>query len=846
MNPPANMVTEEDVIWHTLMVGKTGSGKSNGIEYWMLRLFDRRDVAIVFVDPAGDAALDLVRRIDRKDWPRVALLDPREVTFGLNPLTLPPSSTPEERTEVMERQVDELSVLLSDVFNTDSANAPRLMWILKGALYFLYGGRDSPTFYELYDLLTFFMNHSKEENASMLRGGRVNEGIIQSTIEAISQLPKEAFSAVINRISNFVLPPKSVTSRTFCSTESKIDFARMTEPGRLTIFRPAGRNLSDAFRQVFSATVIMKLYFTSLRRANKLEKEGKGEEARTPIVLVIDEFQNVNALKIVDTILSQARKFGLFLWMAFTYLTLVRKDLLSSILGNVGPMFVYLVSSDDASVFAEVLFPGKEKEGKDAILKLTRGWCFVRKNPIGGSGVARTLEVKPHPKVREPVNSITDVTDFMHNEMEKEYGGAVESTAIGYRSTVEQLWREREDVVFNPVKFRILTMAYLNLMKEASALEYSQLVHTLFKRYEWKESVVHGALADLVMGGLLDERFDYHQIYKGRDDFGNAIYADPDHAKKDEMERARTSVYSLTNEGKTLFLQKVGSSRVGNPVHLRAIMKLLEERYWPMGSHCVVDFGKEAGEKPDIAVFHPATVTIKRKDGTEVKAPDPYAWDSMHGLAVEVEEYPSKHPDRVLKNYSKNRPNYSDILFVVTMPEQVGDIHEILDRGGVDPVTYRTEVIPFQDLNRDDAVAEGAKAKGDEPGASPTQMRDGGEGAREPPASPPQETAPAVGDPEAAPHHHDRRADDVPAKKVRAETAEALILWHIANNGFEDRETVASACHTSPRSVTRHLRDLEEKGLIVREGNRIVASPKGLDVLNTARKAHAAKLGSSS
>ena len=63
LNPPANMVTEEDVIWHTLMVGETGSGKSNGIEYWMLRLFDRRDVAIVFVDPAGDAALDLVRRI---------------------------------------------------------------------------------------------------------------------------------------------------------------------------------------------------------------------------------------------------------------------------------------------------------------------------------------------------------------------------------------------------------------------------------------------------------------------------------------------------------------------------------------------------------------------------------------------------------------------------------------------------------------------------------------------------------------------------------------------------------------------------------------------------------------
>jgi len=65
----------------------------------------------------------------------------------------------------------------------------------------------------------------------------LKDEIIRCTIDAISKLQKETFAPVINRISNFVLPPRSMTSRTFCARTSKLDFHEMTAPGRLTIFR---------------------------------------------------------------------------------------------------------------------------------------------------------------------------------------------------------------------------------------------------------------------------------------------------------------------------------------------------------------------------------------------------------------------------------------------------------------------------------------------------------------------------------------------------------------------------------------------------------------------------------
>ncbi|MDG6925482.1 MAG: ATP-binding protein [Nitrososphaerota archaeon] len=352
----SSTISAEDMRFHALYIGSTGAGKTNALLYWLLRLFGRKDVALALIDPHVDAAFDLVRTIPESERGRVALIDPEFVTFGLNPLSLPEGMQITNRVQVMQTQVEELSALLSDVLNTDASTAPRLMWIFKGALYYLYSISDGPTFRDLYHILVDFISLPKETIEQMLHSRRINEEIIRSTIDAISKLQKDAFASVINRIANFVLPPQSITLRTFCARISKLDFSEMTTPGRLTIFRIT-KSLPYDFRRLISASIVMRFYFEVEKRAARLERAGEPPSARTPIILAIDEFQNISDLKLLDTILSESRKFGLYLWMVNQNIQQIRQELHNAIGGNVGPVFCFRVGAKNRLRGGEHLLP---------------------------------------------------------------------------------------------------------------------------------------------------------------------------------------------------------------------------------------------------------------------------------------------------------------------------------------------------------------------------------------------------------------------------------------------------------------------------------------------------------
>ena len=219
-----------DMQFHMLIGGGTGSGKTNSVLYMLDLLFGKQyeegatKPSLFLFDPAGDASIDLLRAIPRSEWDRVTIFDPQYVTFGFNLLSLPENLDPADKPEVLQAQVEEFSAILSDVFNTDATNAPRLMWIFKGALYYLYTFTPDPTLWELYSIMLLFTKKSFREVEDLLRERVKESEIIRETMEAISKLPQDAYAPVLNRISHFVLPPSSMTFRTFCSRKSTIDF----------------------------------------------------------------------------------------------------------------------------------------------------------------------------------------------------------------------------------------------------------------------------------------------------------------------------------------------------------------------------------------------------------------------------------------------------------------------------------------------------------------------------------------------------------------------------------------------------------------------------------------------
>ncbi|MDE1853266.1 MAG: type IV secretory system conjugative DNA transfer family protein [Thaumarchaeota archaeon] len=778
-------IDDDDVIFHSLFIGSTGAGKTNAMLYWLRRLFmKRRDVALVLIDPHGDAAIDLFRGIPNSERERVTLLDPNYVTFGLNPLSLPPGLEGPARTQTIQTQVEQLSVLLSDVFSTDASTAPRLMWIFKGALYYLYTLDDRPTFKDLYRILVDFISMPKEEISIMLKSREIEDEIIESTMEAISKLPKEAFASVVNRISNFTLPPRSITSRTFCSRTSKLDFEEMMTPGKLTIFR-LPKSLPHDFRRLLSASVVMRFYFAMEKRASRLEAAGEEPSARTPVILAMDEFQNISDLKLLDTILSESRKYGLYLWMVNQNIQQIRGPLFSSVSGNVGAIFCFRVGPDDASRMADLISPQRAERVRKDLIRLRDYSCIARLRPREGEALGRPLLVDGgFPKVHKPLCSMNEAIDHMRNEMEEKYGGAQEATDLVYKTIWEQINgtgekpRDSSRMPFMPIHWRILTIGYLKLISDAYSLEFSRLRSELYAKYSWQTSTVQQALNELVNTGYLTQTFDRQEyVMRGKDVYGNPIMVPPNPDNRDEMDRARTIIYSLTVRALQWFEIRAGPAKMGDAKHVRVIEKLLKEEYWPMGYYCVVDQGETARERPDIAVLKPAlTVTVGR-NGNEMRGPNAYAWDYSSVVAVEVEMSPQKGREQVLKNYRKNKAFYAMIRFVATSDDHAQQLAKILgEEPTADPVKYRIDVVEFESLN---------------------VIR---------PRETPQDA---------------RRAPEPNAKLAETEGA---ILDYILLQGFKDRKDVVDKLRgvgitISKRSVSRILKLLVEKGFLTMVGN---------------------------
>src|SRR2546426_11274445 len=184
------------------------------------------------------------------------------------------------------------------------------------------------------------------------------------------------------------------------------------------------------------------LYFASLKRAKRLERSGQPPVARTPVILAADEFRDVSQLRILRTILSQSRKFGLYLWMVVQTLSEVPDELMGAIQANVGPILAFRGSPDDARKLAKLLHPQRTETVESLIPGLEDYAAVVRKRPVGGKPVEPPFTVT-FPKLREPVHEYGEAMDYMKGDMEKLYGGTVGDRGLVYLEELEKAKRER-------------------------------------------------------------------------------------------------------------------------------------------------------------------------------------------------------------------------------------------------------------------------------------------------------------------------------------------------------------------------------------------------------------------
>ncbi|MEM3846751.1 MAG: DUF87 domain-containing protein, partial [Candidatus Parvarchaeota archaeon] len=157
-----NQLTDDDLKGHVFVLGSTGAGKTNFLLYTMDHIAKNMDAAVIFIDPHGEASLDLARM-----EPNVKVFDPYYLPFALNPLELGPYESKEERKLLIQTRVGELLITMADFFGVTVDQAPRLIWILRSGLYFLYSITDTPTFLDLYYLLTDILSMESDDVAAL-------------------------------------------------------------------------------------------------------------------------------------------------------------------------------------------------------------------------------------------------------------------------------------------------------------------------------------------------------------------------------------------------------------------------------------------------------------------------------------------------------------------------------------------------------------------------------------------------------------------------------------------------------------------------------------------------------
>ncbi len=367
---------------HLAVLGKTGSGKS-----WFLRHLSTQDIekgrGFVYFDLHGDATpflLSTIRareeRLGRPLDDKLIVIDPAHplVSVGFNPLE---SSSPDFV------HIAEFTAVLRERWSLDHLGA-RTEELLRNALYVL--ASNGATLLELGPLLTNGGYRSlclkKNPNPEVRSYFETRFDPLSDAMKAVMREP------ILNKTSTFTADPRF--RHIVGQKQSTFSVREAMDEGRWIIVNLAKGRLGP------QAITLGSLLFTVIKNALFTR------ENRSLFTLYCDEIQNLVAYGTgIETVLSEARKFGVSVVSANQFLDQYPVEIRAAIL-SVGTHAFFQLSSVDAGTIAQALDGGKPLA--ERLKNLSQRHCVVK------TGAERFSEICV-PTVHEPRNDFTDLLD---------------------------------------------------------------------------------------------------------------------------------------------------------------------------------------------------------------------------------------------------------------------------------------------------------------------------------------------------------------------------------------------------------------------------------------------------
>jgi intein/homing endonuclease len=318
--------------------------------------------SFIYVDVKGDDAWKFLAQSEKLDPSKLTFLDPNETGFSINPFELP-NHDAGDAERVKSVYTGFVMRVIEEWYGADPSRAPRMLRIFRSLISFLYTITDAPTFVDLHALVVGLQSGDEnvlKEVKEVL--GRTEFESLNKELDAIAEMRSEAFDPVLTRLSEFAVDP--YLRRLFGGVRhSSVDFTELLRPGRQTIIRVPSHEVGLHIGPLIQSVILLKLWFAVLWRSTRTK-----EQERTPLILVLDEFQELQRLQAIQTILSQARSQGLCLILSHQTTAQLDDTLLKIVISNAAIQGAGRVSGDDASRLARAWDPQFEKEIKQALV----------------------------------------------------------------------------------------------------------------------------------------------------------------------------------------------------------------------------------------------------------------------------------------------------------------------------------------------------------------------------------------------------------------------------------------------------------------------------------------------
>jgi mannitol/fructose-specific phosphotransferase system IIA component (Ntr-type) len=327
-------VRETDRKRHLYVLGKSGMGKSKLIENLVISDF-KNDRAVIFIDPHGEAAREILALVPENRVKDVVYFDPShaEIHMGFNPLEI-------TSTKNSQSLIDGFVSIFQKSMTTDWND--QLEHLLRMTLLALIN-TDNSTMPNIVKLLT-----DKDFRRTVIE--KIDDSTVKNfwtnTFLTYQDRASNDINKLVNRISQ--LMTNKTVRYVICQKKSAFDLEDIILNKKILIVSLAIGKLGEWTTSFLGSILITKIWQTMI---------GLSETKKSKYLsLYIDEFQHFATESFVQ-IFSEARKYGLAVTIANQYVTQIPEKIRHAIMGNIGSFVSFRVGADDAHYIKKEFAP---------------------------------------------------------------------------------------------------------------------------------------------------------------------------------------------------------------------------------------------------------------------------------------------------------------------------------------------------------------------------------------------------------------------------------------------------------------------------------------------------------